>query len=60
MEFYFLDWSKQLGLYYRCSLIPIVYERQQLVPYNKSLSLVEQNYEIHNKKILTIIHALEE
>jgi len=31
-----------------------------VVFYNKSLSLVEQNYEIHNKKILTIIYALEE
>jgi len=28
--------------------------------YSKSLSSVEQNYEIHNKKMLAIIHALEE
>jgi len=28
--------------------------------YSKSLSLVEQNYEIHNKEMLAIIHALEE
>jgi len=28
--------------------------------YNKFLSLVEWNYEIYNKKILAIIHALEE
>jgi len=28
--------------------------------YSKSLSPVEQNYEIHNKEILAIIHALEE
>ena len=28
--------------------------------YSKSLSLVEQNYEIHNKEMLTIIRALEE
>jgi len=28
--------------------------------YNKSLSLVEQNYEIHNKEMLAIIHVLEE
>jgi len=28
--------------------------------YSKSLSLVEQNYEIHDKKMLTIIHTLEE
>jgi len=28
--------------------------------YSKSLSPVEQNYEIHNKKILTIIHTLKE
>ena len=28
--------------------------------YSKSLSLVEQNYEIHDKEILTIIHTLEE
>ena len=28
--------------------------------YSKSLSLVERNYEIHNKKMLAIIHALEE
>jgi len=28
--------------------------------YSKSLSLVEWNYEIHNKEMLAIIHALEE
>jgi len=28
--------------------------------YSKSLSLVERNYEIHNKEMLTIIHTLEE
>jgi len=28
--------------------------------YSKSLSPVEQNYEIHDKEILTIIHTLEE
>jgi len=28
--------------------------------YSKSLSLVEQNYEIHDKEILAIIYALEE
>jgi len=28
--------------------------------YSKRLSLVEQNYEIHDKKMLTIIRALEE
>ena len=28
--------------------------------YSKSLSLVERNYEIHNKKMLAIICALEE
>jgi len=28
--------------------------------YSKSLSLVEQNYKIYNKEILTIIQALEE
>jgi len=28
--------------------------------YSKSLSLVEWNYEIHNKEILAIIHTLEE
>jgi len=28
--------------------------------YSKSLSFVEQNYEIHDKKMLAIIHALEE
>jgi len=28
--------------------------------YSKSLSPVEQNYEIHDKEILAIIHALEE
>jgi len=28
--------------------------------YSKSLSLVEWNYEIHNKEMLTIIRALEE
>jgi len=28
--------------------------------YSKSLSLVEQNYEIHDKKMLTIIYAPEE
>jgi len=28
--------------------------------YSKSLSLVEQNYKIHDKEMLTIIHALEE
>jgi len=28
--------------------------------YSKSLSPVEQNYEIHNKEMLAIIHALEE
>jgi len=31
-----------------------------VVFYSKSLSLVEQNYEIHDKEMLTIIHALEE
>jgi len=28
--------------------------------YSKSLSLVERNYEIHDKEMLAIIHALEE
>jgi len=28
--------------------------------YSKSLSLVEQNYEIHDKEMLAIIHTLEE
>jgi len=28
--------------------------------YSKSLSLVEWNYEIYDKEILTIIHTLEE
>jgi len=28
--------------------------------YSKSLSLVEQNYEIHDKEMLAIIHILEE
>jgi len=28
--------------------------------YSKSLSLVEQNYEIYDKEMLAIIHALEE
>jgi len=28
--------------------------------YSKSLSLVEQNYKIHDKEMLTIICALEE
>jgi len=28
--------------------------------FNKFLFLVEQNYEIYNKKILAIIHVLEE
>ena len=28
--------------------------------YSKSLSLVERNYKIHDKEMLTIIHALEE
>jgi len=28
--------------------------------YSKSLSPIEQNYEIHDKEILTIIHILEE
>ena len=28
--------------------------------YSKSLSPVEQNYKIHNKEMLAIIHALEE
>jgi len=31
-----------------------------MVFYSKSLSSMEQNYEIHNKKILAIIYALEE
>jgi len=31
-----------------------------VVFYSKSLSLVERNYEIHDKKMLTIIHALKE
>ena len=31
-----------------------------IVFYNKSLSSIEQNYEIHNKKMLAIIHTLEE
>jgi len=31
-----------------------------VVFYSKSLSLVERNYEIHDKEMLTIIHALEE
>jgi len=36
-------------------------EKWQLVAfYSKSLSPVEWNYEIHDKKILTIIRALEE
>jgi len=28
--------------------------------YSKSLSSMEQNYKIHNKEMLAIIHALEE
>jgi len=28
--------------------------------YSKSLSFMEQNYEIHDKEMLAIIHALEE
>ena len=28
--------------------------------YSKSMSLVEQNYEIHDKEMLAIIHTLEE
>jgi len=28
--------------------------------YSKSLSSVEQNYEIHDKEMLAIVHALEE
>jgi len=36
-------------------------EKWQLVAfYSKSLSLVERNYEIHNKEMLAIIHTLEE
>ena len=31
-----------------------------IVFYSKSLSSVERNYEIHNKKMLAIIHMLEE
>jgi len=31
-----------------------------IVFYNKSLSFVERNYEIHDKEMLAIIHALEE
>jgi len=31
-----------------------------VVFYSKSLSSVEWNYEIHDKKMLAIIHALEE
>ena len=31
-----------------------------VVFYSKSLSSVEQNYEIHNKEMLAIIYALEE
>jgi len=31
-----------------------------VVFYSKSLSFMEQNYKIHNKKILAIIRALEE
>jgi len=31
-----------------------------VVFYSKSLSSIEQNYEIYNKEMLTIIHALEE
>ena len=31
-----------------------------MVFYSKSLSLVERNYEIHDKEMLTIIHTLEE
>jgi len=31
-----------------------------VVFYSKSLSSVEQNYEIHNKEMLAIIHVLEE
>jgi len=28
--------------------------------YSKSLSFIEQNYKIHDKEMLAIIHALEE
>jgi len=36
-------------------------EKWQLVAfYSKSLSLVEQNYKIHDKEMLAIIYALEE
>ena len=31
-----------------------------VVFFNKFLSLVEQNYEIYDKKILVVIHVLEE
>ena len=31
-----------------------------IVFYSKSLSSVEQNYKIHDKEMLAIIHALEE
>jgi len=31
-----------------------------IVFYSKSLSSMEWNYEIHNKEMLAIIHALEE
>jgi len=35
-------------------------EKWQLVAfYSKSLSLVERNYKIHDKKMLTIIYTLE-
>jgi len=33
---------------------------QPVAFYSKSLSLVEQNYEIHNKEMLAIIRILEE
>ena len=43
--------SQQLPREEKCHLV---------VFYSKSLSPVEWNYEVHDKKMLAIIHALEE
>jgi len=40
--------------------LPREEKRHPVAFYSKSLSLVEQNYEIHDKEMLTIIRALEE
>jgi len=40
--------------------LPREEKRHPVAFYSKSLSPVERNYEIHDKEILAIIHALEE